>query len=216
MNASTSKRSKTLVGESIAGTLDYAAPEQMGKAEGAKVGTYSDVYSFGKTCYYALLGTPEPDDEEKERLPPIWRKLLSNCTARTIDKRLQDFGVVLERLDPISAERVTEKQSQPGRPVSPPQARRSSEPIQVRPGSAAEKQDLQPGSALAVAVPIIISLGLIPLTLGIVRASTARTDGQAVFGALPMRSGRLCCTSGRVRRLPHLAVPGVERCAARI
>ena len=119
--ASASWLTKTLIGESMSGTLDYAAPEQMGKAEGAKVGPYSDVYGFGQTCYYALLGTPDPDDEEKERLPPIWRKLLSNCTARTIDKRLQDFGAVLERLGPISAERATEKLSQPRQPVSSPQ-----------------------------------------------------------------------------------------------
>src|SRR5205823_937933 len=79
-------------------TIDYASPEQMGRLPGVSVGTYSDVYGFGKTCYFALLGTPEPDDGEKETLDEAWRKLLSRCTARKIESRLHDFGVVLERL----------------------------------------------------------------------------------------------------------------------
>src|SRR5947209_9595445 len=82
----------------FAGTIDYASPEQMGRLPGVSIGTYSDVYGFGKTCYFALLGTPEPDDGEKETLDEAWRKLLSQCTARKIESRLHDFGVVLERL----------------------------------------------------------------------------------------------------------------------
>src|SRR5207244_1673096 len=66
----------------FAGTIDYASPEQMGRLAGVSIGTYSDVYGFGKTCYFALLGTPEPDDGEKELLDEAWRKLLSQCTAR--------------------------------------------------------------------------------------------------------------------------------------
>jgi serine/threonine protein kinase len=53
-----------MVEKSIAGTVDYAAPEQMGKVDGP----ISDVYAFGKTCYYALLQTPEPDDDEKKQI----------------------------------------------------------------------------------------------------------------------------------------------------
>src|SRR5205823_6338404 len=51
---------RTLAGSSIAGTIEYAAPEQMGKLKGVPVGTYSDVYGFGKTCCFALFGTPQP------------------------------------------------------------------------------------------------------------------------------------------------------------
>src|SRR5581483_3473032 len=87
----------------IAGTIDYAAPEQMGRLPEVPVGKHSDVYGFGKTCYYALLGTPEPDDGEKETLDERWRKLLSQCTARKIEGRLKDFGVVLERLHDLEA-----------------------------------------------------------------------------------------------------------------
>jgi len=53
----------------LSGTINYAAPEQMGIPEGAKVGPYSDVFGFGRTCYFALLRVPDPDDEEKRLLP---------------------------------------------------------------------------------------------------------------------------------------------------
>ncbi len=85
----------------MAGTIEYAAPEQMGRLPGVQVGTYSDVYGFGKTCYFALLGTPEPDDGEKETLDEAWRKLLSQCTARKVETRLRDFAAVLERLKEV-------------------------------------------------------------------------------------------------------------------
>src|SRR5262249_44222577 len=88
-------RAQTTLGKTIAGTRHYAAPEQMGDLEGVAVGSYSDVYGFGKSCYFALLGTPVPDDEEKESLPESWRKLLSKCTSRKVDKRLQNFAEVL-------------------------------------------------------------------------------------------------------------------------
>ncbi len=94
-------RAQTTLGKTIAGTLHYAAPEQMGDQENVAVGAYSDVYGFGKTCYFALLRTPEPDDEEKEGLPESWRKLLSGCTRRKVDKRLQEFAAVLAVLAQI-------------------------------------------------------------------------------------------------------------------
>ncbi len=96
----------------IAGTIDYAAPEQMGRLPGVPVGPYSDVYGFAKTCYFALLGTPEPDDTERASLEERWRKLLSACSARKVENRLKDFAVVLERLhemDSASAPRAGEK-----------------------------------------------------------------------------------------------------------
>ncbi len=82
----------------IAGTLEYAAPEQIGQLTGVPVGSHSDVYGFGRTCYYALLGTPQPDDYEKEMLDEGWRKLLADCTARKMERRLADFDAVLQRL----------------------------------------------------------------------------------------------------------------------
>src|SRR5439155_17556743 len=40
--------SKTLLGSSIAGTLEYAAPEQLGRLAGVTVGPTADVYGFAR------------------------------------------------------------------------------------------------------------------------------------------------------------------------
>jgi len=70
---------RSIIGGSIAGTLDYAAPEQIGKLVGVETGRHSDVFGFGRTLYYALFGVPDPDDEEKETLPDGLRRFLSSC-----------------------------------------------------------------------------------------------------------------------------------------
>lgn len=88
---------RIVAGASIAGTLEYAAPEQMGKLPGVTLGPHSDVFGFGKTCYFAALGTPDPDDKQKATLPVGWRKLLSDCIAHP-PHRLADFSAVLQRL----------------------------------------------------------------------------------------------------------------------
>ena len=70
---------RTLAGNSIAGTIDYAAPEQMGKLPGVAVGPAADVYAFAKTCCFALLRTTEPTLEDWESLPKPLAQLLSKC-----------------------------------------------------------------------------------------------------------------------------------------
>src|SRR5262249_39074471 len=77
--SSSAAHARTVLSWSIAGTLENAAPEQLRRLKEASVGPYSDVYGFGRTCAYALLGTPDPDDEEKEGLPEPWRTLVRNC-----------------------------------------------------------------------------------------------------------------------------------------
>jgi serine/threonine protein kinase len=42
------------------GTTEYAAPEQLGQLPGVEAGPQSDIYSFGKTCCYALFQTTAP------------------------------------------------------------------------------------------------------------------------------------------------------------
>ncbi len=101
MESTQGSQAKTTTGKSIAGTLHYAAPEQMGQLPGVVVGPYSDVYGFGKSCYFAMLGTPEPDDAEKDRLPDCWRRLLSRCTGRKLDYRFLDFAAVLTGLSQV-------------------------------------------------------------------------------------------------------------------
>jgi serine/threonine protein kinase len=89
--------SESLMGSSIAGTIRYAAPEQMGWiSEDTK--EYSDVYGFGKTCYYALFGSPTPNHEDEETLPLPLRKLLRKCVNETPGKRPQNFDEVLQGL----------------------------------------------------------------------------------------------------------------------
>jgi tetratricopeptide (TPR) repeat protein len=123
---------RTTIGAAALGTLPYLAPEQLGLAgEGVAPGPASDVYSFGRLCYFALLGTPEPDDEEKETLPAAWRKLLSMCTARSVGRRLDHFQAVLKRLSQIAAA------------AAEPEAAAAAAPTQRAPQAKADAQVLQ-------------------------------------------------------------------------
>jgi serine/threonine protein kinase len=116
--AGTEYARRSLMGGSIAGTWKYAAPEQLGDAPGVAVAAYSDVYAFGRTCYFALLGTPEPDDDEKDSLPEGWKKFLSRCTARRPDRRPASFAEVLQELNKLETTPVSGSPSK--RPVDPP------------------------------------------------------------------------------------------------
>jgi Protein kinase domain len=79
------------------GTSAYTAPEQLpGEPPGTVASPSVDVYSFGRLCYYALAGTPTPDAAQQGRLPPFWRDLLEDCTARQPARRPADGGA-LER-----------------------------------------------------------------------------------------------------------------------
>ena len=88
----------TLKGSSIAGTLDYGAPEQMGRLAGVAVGPASDVYGFGRTCCYALFGTPQPLPRHWRSVPEPLAELLEHCLEEKPDQRPAGFGPVLERL----------------------------------------------------------------------------------------------------------------------
>jgi serine/threonine protein kinase len=90
--------SNSVVGLSVAGTLEYAAPEQMGKLD-ARVSFASDVYGFGRTCCYALFGTPNLTYQEWKEIEGPLADLLSLCLAERPEKRLPDFKAVLQRLE---------------------------------------------------------------------------------------------------------------------
>jgi len=128
---STTANGRSAIDTSAAGSIPYAAPEVIGWVEGVPVGPYSDVYSFGKTCYFALLGTPEPDDEEKAALPAAWRKLLGHCTARSIARRPPNFRVVLQQLSHMQAAAAAEerKETAHGGEASPGLARADRERV---------------------------------------------------------------------------------------
>jgi len=85
----------TTRGKSIAGTLDYAAPEQMGKLKGATVGPHSDVFGFGRTICFLLFKNPQPGPEEWEQLTDtVLKKLLGGCLKREPTDRLKTFAEV--------------------------------------------------------------------------------------------------------------------------
>jgi serine/threonine protein kinase len=130
-------KAKTIVGKSIAGTMHYAAPEQMGRFPEIAVDKYSDVFGFGKTCYFALFQTPDPDDVEKDTLPEPWKKFLSACTAQKLAHRLPDFGAVLARLPELARVKVVVsiQEPEPAKSASAPSlsmARPGSPPPGVR------------------------------------------------------------------------------------
>lgn len=97
---------QTLHGSSIAGTLDYAAPEQMGRLEGVEPGPCSDVYGFGKTCCYALFQTPTPLARHWRSLPERLADLLESCLEESPERRPSNMQAILKRLDELRPARV--------------------------------------------------------------------------------------------------------------
>lgn len=120
----------TLSGRSIAGTLEYAAPEQLGRRS-EPVGAYSDVYAFAKTCCYALLRTTQPVYRHWQSLPAELAELLSRCLDEDPGQRPQTFAEVVPCLQPrLSVVPVcewvpveTEVRIPPPVPVTPMRAR---------------------------------------------------------------------------------------------
>jgi tRNA A-37 threonylcarbamoyl transferase component Bud32 len=116
---STAARLRTVTGYSIGGTLDYAAPEQMGRLPGVAVGPYTDVYGFGKTCCYALFKTANPLRKHWAQLPDALADLLEQCLHEQPAERLPGFDAVLEGLAKLGG-----RPAAPTAPVkpAPPQA----------------------------------------------------------------------------------------------
>ena len=94
---STEQLRRSVTGTSIAGTIDYAAPEQMGK-EKAPVGRPADVYGFARTCCYALFQTPQPTFQDWKRLPESLAEVFGACLHHAPKDRPADFSVLLPRL----------------------------------------------------------------------------------------------------------------------
>jgi serine/threonine protein kinase len=116
--ARSTRRSGTLLGASIAGTLDYAAPEQIGKLQGVAVGPYSDVFGWGKTCCFALFGTTQPVLKHWQSIPGPLADLLGGCLAETPAERPADFTEVLRCLDQLDS--CTATAIKPAPPPRPP------------------------------------------------------------------------------------------------
>jgi hypothetical protein len=76
----------------------------MGRLPGVKVGPYSDVYGFGKTCCYVLFQTTQPVLKHWQSLPGPLADLLSRCMEEKPEDRPRDFEVVLRWLDVVQRE----------------------------------------------------------------------------------------------------------------
>ncbi len=99
---------KSTVGYSIAGTVDYAAPEQLGKLPGVPVGTYTDVYGLAKTCCYALFKTSVPLRKHWGQLPELAADLLEQCLLEDPKDRIQDMAGVLDYIPKLQASTGTD------------------------------------------------------------------------------------------------------------
>ncbi len=78
---------RSMVGSAVAGTLHYAAPEQLDPARSQEVGPHSDVFGFGRTCLFALFGTTQPRSKRIRALPDPWPDLLDDCCDKKIERR---------------------------------------------------------------------------------------------------------------------------------
>src|SRR5262245_34719795 len=96
-----SARAGTGLGRGVVQRLSYTPPELTGRPKGMVwVGPHSDIFAFGRICWFALTGRPEPGPGAE--LPPgvdeAWLRLVLDCTAWTIGTRPEHFGPVLDRL----------------------------------------------------------------------------------------------------------------------
>jgi uracil-DNA glycosylase family 4 len=129
---------QTLVGSSIAGTLDYAAPEQMGKLPGTSVGPPADVYGFARTCCFALFQTPQPLLRHWRSIPDALAELLESCLEERPDRRPPNFEPILQRLGEL-----VRPAPKPAVVPKPPTTRRSAKaapavPLPVAPAPGTE------------------------------------------------------------------------------
>ena len=97
-----SARQHSIEGSSIAGTVEYAAPEQMGRLPGVPVGFYSDLYGWGKTCCYALFGTAQPLPKHWKAIPDHLAGVLGQCLEENPQERPTSCAEVLDRLSALN------------------------------------------------------------------------------------------------------------------
>jgi WD40 repeat protein len=86
---------KSMLEWTVAGTLDYAPPEQLGKLPGVQPGPYSDVYAFARTCCYAMFKLTELRRSQWNSLPVPLADLLEQCLNPDPQQRPQGFEPVL-------------------------------------------------------------------------------------------------------------------------
>src|SRR5262245_16182645 len=83
-------------------SAEYLAPEQ--KQAGGAVTKASDVYSFAKTCCFAMFQTTQPSAEQWTSIPPMLADLLQRCIAPNPVDRPVDFTILSRCLDRLRSE----------------------------------------------------------------------------------------------------------------
>ena len=88
---------QTILGDSVAGTLKYAPPEQLGELRDAAgrpvpVGPYSDVYAFGELCCFALFKTTEPKRRHWDLVAGSWPSCWKNAPRRSEHRHRKSSG----------------------------------------------------------------------------------------------------------------------------
>lgn len=92
---------QSLLGSSVAGTLDYAAPEQLGRLAGVSVGPRADIYGFGKTLAQMLFRRTEPRRKHLAAIPPGLADLVESCIEQDPNERPESFDAVIASLDEV-------------------------------------------------------------------------------------------------------------------
>jgi tRNA A-37 threonylcarbamoyl transferase component Bud32 len=96
----------TILATSIAGTLDYAAPEQLGRLREMSASPASDVYGFAKTCCFALFQTTQLLPKHWQSIPTLVAEVLERCLDEDPKKRPQGFAEIIRLLGGMVASPV--------------------------------------------------------------------------------------------------------------
>jgi serine/threonine protein kinase len=133
-------RGQSVISYSVAGTLDYAAPEQIGKLADVPIGPYSDVYGFGRTCCFALFRTAQPLPRHWRNLPAALAELLEECLEEQPGQRPATCAAILDRLRAEPPGQPPPLPSPPGRAERPPRPT-PVEPVPVAPPPSPEPRE---------------------------------------------------------------------------
>ncbi len=168
-SASGSRADRSMTGAMIAGTRHYAAPEQLGELPGVRVGTWSDVYGWAKTCCYALFQNAEPTFLDYKKIPEMLGVLLGQCLARLPNDRPSGFAEVLERLAKMRAD---PHKSHPKQPIPQPPPKPVSPPPPKLPQVVAPALEILPITALETAAePLPAAIPVYPSVIPTGRSS---------------------------------------------
>jgi serine/threonine protein kinase len=213
------KCNSTLVGASIAGTLDYAAPEQLGRLPGVQPGPYSDIYGFGRTCCFALFQTTQPSLKHWTSVPRAIADLLGRCLGEKPEDRPPNFTEVLRGLYEVQCDLrtrfvlqgVTESAptETPPTAASPPRPVRKPRPAEVVRAEEPHESEPEPKSIFQT-VPLwlwgMVGFGALLLFVG----------SAVLVGVLLSRAtqagapGAVAASGPSGPRVPQLAVSDPE------